>query len=202
MNRHPDLLLFDLGGVLIEYTGVRDLRPLLRVPLSESDIRQKWSQCQTTQAFEVGRLTPQQFAERFVAEWDVSIPPTDFLREYQVWTRGFLPGADALLADLRGRFRLACLSNSNETHWEQSTREHGLLKQFEMALSSHQLGAHKPEPAIYHRALAMLNVTPDAVVFFDDSAANVTAARAVGIESFQVEGITELRTCLLDRALT
>jgi FMN phosphatase YigB (HAD superfamily) len=42
MQRHPKLLLFDLGGVLVEFSGFRDLRPLLRVPLSESEIRQQW----------------------------------------------------------------------------------------------------------------------------------------------------------------
>jgi len=58
------------------------------------------------------------------------------------------------------------------------------------------LGCHKPDPVIYQRALAALLVAPEAVVFFDDVAANVEAARAVGITAFQVAGVVELRTCL------
>ena len=98
MQRHPELLLFDLGGVLVEFSGFRDLRPLLRVPLSESEIRQQWIACPVVRAFEVGTLTPQQFAERFIAAWNIAVSPLDFLQAFRLWTRGFLPGARELLA--------------------------------------------------------------------------------------------------------
>lgn len=196
MQRHPELLLFDLGGVLVEFSGFRDLRPLLRVPLSESEIRQQWIACPTIRAFEIGQLTPLQFAEHFVAAWNVAIPPAAFLREFRTWTRGFLRGAGELLAALQGRVRLACLSNSNATHWERNAQELEIFAHFEAALSSHMFGCHKPDPLIYQRALAALHVEPEAVVFFDDVATNVEAARAVGITAFQVAGVVELRTCL------
>src|SRR4029453_2600862 len=88
------------------------------------------------------------------------------------------------------------LSNSNAVHWERNAHDLQLFTHFEAALSSHLLGCHKPDPVIYQRALATLHVGPDAVLFFDDVAANVEAARAVGIRAFRVAGITELRACL------
>lgn len=196
MPRHPELLLFDLGGVLVEFSGFRNLSPLLRVPLSESEIRQQWIGCPVVRAFEVGHLTPQQFAERFVAAWNLAVTPVDFLQDFRAWTRGFLPGARELLTTLRGRYRLACLSNSNAVHWERNSRDLEIFSHFEAALSSHLLGRHKPDPMIYQRALAALHVAPHDVFFFDDVAANVEAARETGITAFQVAGITELRTCL------
>ena len=33
------------------------------------------------------------------------------------WARGFHPGAEELLSELRQQHRVACLSNSNEIHW-------------------------------------------------------------------------------------
>src|SRR6266850_2785827 len=201
MQRHPELLLFDLGGVLVEFSGFRDLRPLLRAPLSESEIRQQWIACPIVRAFEVGHLTPKQFAERFIAAWNIAVPPLDFLQAFRGWTRGFLRGARELLARLRRRYRLACLSNSNAVHWERNAQDLQLFTHFEAALSSHLLGCHKPDPVIYQRALAVLRVHPDAVVFFDDVATNVEAAREVGITAFQVAGITELRACLRAQGL-
>jgi glucose-1-phosphatase len=168
----------------------------LRVPLSEAEIRQQWIAGPIVRAFEVGHLTPQQFAERFIAAWNIAVPPANFLRAYRTWTRGFLPGARELLTTLRGQYRLACLSNSNAVHWERNALELELFTPFEAALSSHLLGCHKPDRAIYQRALAALGVDAGAVVFFDDVAANVDGAREVGITAFQVAGITELRTCL------
>ena len=41
-----------------------------------------------------------------------------------------------------------------------------------------------------------MNATPERVVFFDDSAANVAGAQAVGIAAYQVRGIVELTACL------
>jgi glucose-1-phosphatase len=196
MRQNPQLLLFDLGGVLVEFSGFRDLLPLLRVPRSEADIRQQWIACPTIRAFEIGQLAPQQFSECFVTAWDVAVTPTAFLREFRTWTRGFLPGAREVLTTLRERFRLACLSNSNATHWERNAQELGLFTHFEAALSSHVLGCHKPDPLIYQRALAALHMAPEAVVFFDDVAANVEAAQEVGITAFQVAGVTELHACL------
>jgi glucose-1-phosphatase len=137
---NSELLLFDLSGVLVEFSGFRDLRSLLRVPLSESEIRQQWIACPIVRAFEVGRLTPQQFAERFIAAWNISVPPLDFLQAFRIWTRGFLPGARELLTTLRGQHRLACLSNSNAVHWERNALELELFTPFELALSSHLLG--------------------------------------------------------------
>jgi len=42
---------------------------------------------------------------------------------------------------------------------------------------------------------------PAALLFFDDVAANVEAARTVGIRAFQVSGITGLRPCLTSLGL-
>jgi FMN phosphatase YigB (HAD superfamily) len=123
MQRQPELLLFDLGGVLVEFSGFRDLLPLLRVPLSESEIRRQWIACPIVRTFEVGDLTPQQFAERFVAAWNITVPALDFLLAFRTWTRGFLPGARELLATLRSQYRLACLSNSNAVHWERNAQD-------------------------------------------------------------------------------
>ena len=191
----PQWLLFDLGGVLVDYSGVRDIRRFLRTAESEESILRRWVACETTLAFETGQLTPEAFGDRFVREWDLAVPPGLFLREFQTWTRGFLPGGAELLAALRTQHHLACLSNSNQTHWAQNEAI-GILRHFDVALSSHQLGSHKPDRDIYLRALGAINATPESVVFFDDSAANVAGAQAVGIAAYQVRGIMELSACL------
>ncbi len=196
IKKYPNLLLFDFGGVLVEFTGIRDMVPLLRVPLSEIDILQRWASCPTLHAFETGKLTPEGFARRFVKEWDLIFSPEAFLKEFSTWTRGFLPGARELLSALKGRFRLACLSNSNAAHWQQKAEVLGIFTLFEAALSSHQLGHHKPDPAIFNKAISLLGVEPKEVVFFDDAAVNVSAAQELGIAAFQVSGVGELQSCL------
>src|SRR6185436_6298898 len=107
----------------------------------------------------------------------------EFLKVFRSMARSVVPGARELLAELRPRFRLAALSNSNEVHWERNFKELRVLELFDFAVSSHQVGLCKPDPAIFRVALERARLPADAVMFFDDLPANVAAARSVGIQA-------------------
>jgi putative hydrolase of the HAD superfamily len=196
-----DVLLFDLGGVLVEFSGVRDLAVLLKGKLSEAEISEQMSHYVPTEQLGLGKLSPREFGERFIRDWNIELSPEDFLREFQSWSKRLLPGAIELLTLLHPRFRLAALSNSNELHWERNTNELGLTGLFEVAISSHQVGLYKPDPQMYLTALDRLGVSPDRVMFFDDVPANVIAASALGMRAFQVEGVEGVRSRLMREQL-
>lgn len=46
---------------------------------------------------------------------------------------------------------------------------------------SHEIGVNKPEPQAYRLALEAMGASPEAVLFVDNRAQNVDAARALGI---------------------
>src|SRR5262245_50303666 len=196
-----DVLLFDLGGVLVEFSGVQDLAVLLQGRLSESEILEKMSHYLPSEQFGLGRLSREEFGNRFIKDWNLELPTEDFLREFQSWSKRLYPGAVELLTLLRPRFRLAALSNSNELHWERNTNDLGVTSLFEVAISSHQVGLYKPDPQIYLTALDRLGVSPDRVMFFDDVPAYVAAASALGMHAFQVEGVEGVRSCLIEEHL-
>jgi HAD superfamily hydrolase (TIGR01509 family) len=195
------LLLFDLGGVLVDFSGPRELGQYLRTPASPEEILKRWVACPHTDAFEMGRLAPRGWAQRFVRDWDVALEPGDFLQKFTTWSRCMLPGAQELLAELRPQYRLAALSNSNELHWERNTNELRVIELFEFAISSHQVGLCKPNPDIFRVALDRAKLPADAVMFFDDLAANVAAAASVGIAARQVKGVDALRGTLVAEGL-
>jgi HAD superfamily hydrolase (TIGR01509 family) len=196
-----DVLLFDLGGVLVEFSGVRDLAVLLQGRLSESEILEHMSSYLPSEQFGLGKLGREDFGNRFVKDWNLELPPEDFLREFQTWSKRLLPGAVELLTLLRPRFRLAALSNSNELHWDRNTNDLGVTGLFEVAISSHQVGLCKPDPKMYLTALDRLGASPETVMFFDDVPANVAAASALGIRAFQVEGVEGVRSRLMQEQL-
>jgi len=147
-------------------------------------------------------LTPSVWAERFIEHWDVALSPDQFLKKFTTWSRRVLPGATELLEELRPHYRLAALSNSNELHWERNARELRILERFEFAISSHQVGLCKPDPAIFTLALQRARVSsPQAVMFFDDLAANVAAAKAAGLRAYQVCGVGALRARLISEQI-
>ncbi len=195
-QRDVDVLLFDLGGVIVDFVGIDALQGLLRTPLQPSDIRHRWMASPIVRAFEVGALSRADFAAAFVRDWDLVLTPEQFLVEFRSWSRALLPGAGELLSALRVHYRLAALSNSNELHWERNSEEIGVTALFDLAMSSHQLGAHKPEPAIYAEAVSRLGLPAARVAFFDDVLANVEGARNAGLMAYQVCGVQELTECL------
>jgi glucose-1-phosphatase len=197
-----EVLLFDLGGVLIEFSGVQDIAPLLPATSTEPEIIARWSRCPHTEAYCAGRMSREDFGERFVSDWGIDLPPERFLQEFRSWSKRLLPGSEALLASLRPQFRLAALSNSNELHWERNMNELGIDRLFEMAISSHQVGFCKPDPRIYQTALDRLGVSPDTVMFFDDVQANVVAASRLGMRAFQVNGVEGVRERLITERLS
>ena len=202
MSPEPELLLFDLGGVLIEFAGPNELGQHLRWPSTPDVILQRWVQCPHTDEFERGQLTPAAWAERFIKDWDVDLTPDEFLARFTTWSRRVLPGARELLEKLRARYRLAALSNSNELHWERNTNELRIVELFEFAISSHQVGFCKPQSDIYKVAIDRANVSsPEAIVFFDDLATNVEAAKSAGMRAYQVRGVDALRECLIRERL-
>ena len=110
------VLLFDLGGVLIDYAGLRHLPELLGEEIPPAEMRQRWISSQAVIDFEVGAISPQAFAEQFLAEWPLPVDPDAFLSLFQSWLKGPFEGALELLEELRPRHTLACLSNTNELH--------------------------------------------------------------------------------------
>jgi len=196
----PELLLFDLGGVLAEFSGTRDLARFMRVPAAPGDILKRWIACPHTTAYESGKLPAGDWATRFVREWDLNLTPDEFLAAFADWSKGFFPGAKQLLAELRPRYRLGALSNSNPLHWKRN-EELGIPREFDFAISSHEVGACKPDPAIFKIVLERVCVQPAAVVFFDDQSANVAGAAECGIRAFHVEGVAGVRECLAKEGL-
>ena len=63
------------------------------------------------------------------------------------------------------------------------------------------MGFCKPDPAVFKVVLERAQLAPEAVMFFDDMAANVAAARSVGIHAFQVKGVEGVRARLMDEKI-
>ena len=190
----PDVLLFDLGGVLVENVGFDRLNALLPAPLPVEELKTRWLASAAVRDFEVGACSADRFACAFVDEWQIAVAPQEFLAAFASWPKGFYPGAVELLSGLRGRYTVACLSNSNAVHWERFA---GFREHFEVRMSSHLLGEGKPDRACFERALRECRARPSQVAFFDDALVNVAAARTMGIRAFHVNGFEELRGALV-----
>jgi putative hydrolase of the HAD superfamily len=195
-ERAPSVLLFDLGGVLVDFIGPAEINTLLSEPLPPLEVARLWQEDQAIAAFETGDLTAEAFGDAFCAAWSLCVSPAEFVSRYATWVTRTLPGALDLLDDLRPRFRLAALSNSNVLHWTGSAALKQVISRLDNAFSSHEIGARKPDPRAFLRVLQTLAVDPADVLFFDDSHVNVDAASRLGLSAYQVQGPAGVRAVL------
>lgn len=77
-----------------------------------------------------------------------------------------------------------CVLATNQTRFRADLmRELGYEQVFDELFFSYELGAHKPDPGYFEAVLAKLGVAGPEAFFVDDNAANVEAARSLGIEA-------------------
>ena len=189
----PRLLLFDLGGVLVDYDPIGPLARLLPHRNDHRAIVRRWANRDELRRFETGQCLPREFAAAVIADFGMRLTPEEFLANFTLWDRGPLPGAIALLRSLRRKIRLACLSNNNSVHWSGLCTEFGVDREFDAAYLSHEIGIMKPDRRVYEHVLAAEGVAPQDVVFIDDNAENVASARAIGISAYQCVGLDAVR---------
>jgi putative hydrolase of the HAD superfamily len=196
--RSDRVVLFDLGGVLVENTGEQGLSSLLPYQLSREEIWARWLASDAVRRFERGQISPEAFAARFIEEWRLEVGPAAFMEAFVAWPRGLFDGAAALVRNLRAQHRVACLSNTNALHWARLPE---LPELFDSSFASHLTGFLKPDPEAFEHVLHELDVRADAVCFVDDLLQNVEAARKVGIRAVQVRTFAEVEPALRAQGL-
>jgi HAD superfamily hydrolase (TIGR01509 family) len=190
-----DVILFDLGGVLIELTGVAQMREWAQIA-SDEELWRRWLTSPGVRSFETGLTTRDEFAAALCEEFALPIGGDDFLAAFALWPKQVFPGAHELLGTLAARHRLAVLSNNNAIHWERISREMGLGDYFSASFLSHEIGLIKPDRAAFEHVVAALDCAPGKILFLDDNRLNVEQAQAVGMVAHRVVGVEEAVTLL------
>jgi putative hydrolase of the HAD superfamily len=192
-RRSSRVILFDLGGVLIDNAGEEGLRAILPYHLDHEEIWARWLASSAVRQFECGRIAPERFAELFVEEWRLELEPAEFIEAFAAWPRGLFGGAEDLVRELRAHHRVGCLSNNNAVHWERFPELQDL---FDLQFASHLTGFIKPDRAAFEHVLRQLEVPAGEVYFFDDLAQNIAAARAVGMHAIRVREFPDIEVAL------
>jgi len=105
--------------------------------------------------------------------------------EAGVWE--LYPEVRGVLEELQPRFRLAVISNF-DGRLRLILQHLGVSKFFSHVFVSSELGADKPDPEIYRRAVMLMKLHPNEVVHVgDDSERDWAAATAAGLSVFRLD---------------
>ncbi len=103
----------------------------------------------------------------------------------------------AMLGQLKQRgVRLLALTNWSQETFPIARQRYPFLQWFEGIVVSGEERLIKPDPRIYQRLLDRYEVTPSRALYIDDSARNVAAAEALGMQGWWFRGPAGLRARL------
>lgn len=194
-------VFIDIGNVLFGVSYAVRYQKLGRLcGRDETTMRTLLSDSGRERALETGKIS-----KRDQHQWLEEVANRVLLPE-DVWEASsniFTPDHDvhAVVEELAGRnLRLIILSNTYDSHlrwlWRNRVFDH-----FDGLIASHEVGAMKPDAAIYQAALAEAHCAPDECFFTDDNAAFVDGARAFGINAEVFTGASTLRRQLADQGI-
>ena len=195
-----DVVLFDLGGVLIDFGGVGPMKQLAGIE-SDDELWRRWLTCRWVRSFERGECSADDFAVGVVSDWELPVDAHEFLVAFESWPGGPLAGADQLVESVRAVVPVGCLSNTNALHWDSQFVKWPILDGFDFRFLSFELGIVKPDRELFDRVAQLLASPPERVLFLDDNAINVEGAVEAGFIAREVRGVDEARAALVDAGL-
>ena len=218
MERLPENLIFDLGGVLIDLDVGRMLKGFEGVGLdprmfmAESAEKGATTVCegmsvgQLLSDYQTGDITTEELLETILPECR---PGTTREQLIEAWNHCLVSIPRERLETVRRwrekGHRTYMLSNTNDLHWRYiSTRCFGgeglgLEDCFDGVFLSHEMRLAKPDAEIYRRMLETLGVRAEDCWFVDDAQVNVEAARKEGLQAEWLDVKNEDLTALMAR---
>lgn len=186
-------IVFDLGNVIVDLDvpGVeRGWQGLLGDGFGAF---REWAQGEDLwDRYETGRISQDHFHEVIVAQTAGRLSPKQVQDHWDTILVGIARHRFTLLRALREHLPLYVLSNTNDGHIQWVRRHVAELGEpdfealFTRVYYSYELGLVKPDPAIYTTVQADIGLDPGALLFIDDRADNVAAAKGCGWQAVQL----------------
>jgi glucose-1-phosphatase len=194
MNQYK-AIIFDLGKVIIDISVERILAFWARASGRDlEEVKDMFVFDGFHEQFERGEVSEERFRAEVSRYLGLQLSDADFDCGWCDIYNGIYEGIDDLLLELKSRYRVVALTNTNILHaraWQALYGE--TMGLFEHVFSSHEIGARKPERRAYQIVLDYLGVKPEQAVFLDDNAANVRAAEEMGISGIVVTSPMQMR---------
>ena len=199
MNLRPTrALIFDLGGVLIEFDFKRAFSAWKDISrLSLEELQRSFRFDEMYEQHERGEIT----ASRYFAHLRDKLALADDLdRIAQGWNAIFsaeIGPTLRLIAAVRANIPCYAFTNTNQSHQETWMRMFpAVATSFEKVFASHEIGLRKPELRAFAYIANELDLPVDELLFFDDLQENVDGAKAAGLQAVLVRTPEDVRNAL------
>lgn len=193
-------ILWDVGGVLLTNGWDHEGRAAVLSHFKVDRARFEEIHTEANDDWEKGFISAEEYLQRTVFWEPRDFTAEQFLDAMKAESKLLPDSAIGILEDLAAsqQVDLGILNNEARELNDYRIEEFGFLGYFDFFFSSCYVGLRKPSPQIYRLALDVLQCEPSEVIFIDDRAGNVEAAKGLGIHAICYEGSKKLAAILAE----
>jgi 2-haloacid dehalogenase len=202
MSQAIKAIIFDIGGVVLSPRNFEGLRKKIAdvLGIGVDEMREFFHEQWVLWRFD--KIDEEQFfaslVKRFgkVEDENKSKQKADKMAEKM---KKFLhnlakPNKDviAIISSLKGRYKIAALTNTSREWFEDNVRKFELKKYFDVIITSYEERIAKPDTRFYELALKKLGLPAESCVFIDNAEKNIPPAQALGMNTILFRGAEDL----------
>ena len=190
MDKNIKNIVFDLGGVLVDLDFKSTINGLQKAGFTNvKEQLQAFDQDGIFKKFELGEISADEFRASIRKNSSVSLTDEEVDSLWNLMLLEIPREKLELILDLRSKYMVYLLSNTNSIHWDYvcknafNYRGFRMDDYFEETFLSYEMHLAKPDKAIFEKMLNDANLLPEETLFIDDLEANCKAAEEVGIHA-------------------
>ena len=201
-----DVVVFDLGGVVIDLNYNATIQAFQE--LGSKDFQELYSQALQSDLFdryETGQISSLHFINKLKELLPQHLTPNQIVSAWNAMIQEFQPDKLKFLEEMKATHTTALLSNTNDLHMDcvrrklNNVSEKPLEDYFHYTFLSHELQMRKPNEEVFRFICEKMDVSPEKVLFVDDSIQHIEGAGKAGLndilfpqnESFLINGSHE-----------
>jgi len=182
-------IIFDLGGVLLNIDIRRTENALRELGIENfSTYMTQFHISSFFKEYEMGKIDDAAFIRSLQSLSPKPLTEDEVINAWNALLLDFPQERIELLRNLKKKYRLFLLSNTNLIHYRKFQQQiylqtGGYLEDlFEKTYYSHAVGLSKPDVAIFQLVINENKLDPGETLFVDDTEGNMVGAKQAGLE--------------------
>jgi putative hydrolase of the HAD superfamily len=187
-------LIFDFGGVLINLSRQRCIDSFRALGVRELEkYLDDFNQSGFFLELEQGKISPEQFRNEVRKLTDQTLTDEQIDQAFCSFLLDIPEEKLKLLLDLRKRFKIYLLSNTNLIHMNFCRAQHfhfngySMDDFFDKCYLSYELGLTKPDIRVFNAVIDDIGLAPQQCLFLDDGLKNIEQAQKTGLQTYWVK---------------
>jgi 2-haloacid dehalogenase len=195
MRKPIETIIFDLGGVLIDWNPRYLYRKIFKTEEEITWFLENICTSEWNDAVDAGRSFEEATVELLSKHPAWEVPIRAWYGRWHETIQGPISGTVEILKQVKAanQHRLYALTNWSAEGFPWALNNFEFLHWFEGIVVSGVEKSRKPFPEFYNILFQRYNVKPEQTVFIDDNVKNIVGAKAVGLHTIHFQSPDQLK---------